>query len=186
MQWSHKQTAEFIVNPNLAIIYRLNCKRSSRIWIQVKRNPTEGQNDMQVSFESKGLWKIVDIQSNWINWQQMLKFSRVSDNFYLQSYPKKKTKVSGIHVKEWSQSISCGKHVIGQLEETKGLAQGIYQRKEQTENLRDLTTKDAQRVAEHTGIAGRSWYPKGHLIAQKGFRFRSRLPILFWKYTHAL
>lgn len=40
----------------------------------------------------------------------------------------------GVCVKEWSWSICQGKHAIGQLEESKKLAQGIYQRNEQAEN----------------------------------------------------
>lgn len=87
----------------------------------------------------------------------------------------------GVCVKEWSQSICRGKHAIGQLEESKGLAQGIHQRNEQAENLWDLTRKDVQ-WQNTQGLLSPAGTPEIIRWHRKGsyFSFCSK------KYTHAL
>lgn len=97
----------------------------------------------QVSFESKCLWKILDIQSNLINWQQMLKFSRVSDNFYLQRYPKKKKrwKHLGYVFKNEARASAVAGISSGSWRKLKGWLKEFIREHEQTENLWDLTRK---------------------------------------------
>lgn len=63
---------------------------------------------------------------------------------------KRRWKYLGYVLKNEVRASAVASMLLGSWKKLKGLAQGIYQRNEQTENLWDLATKDVQIVAEHT------------------------------------
>lgn len=85
-------------------------------------------------------------------------------------------KTCGVCVKEWSQEHLPWQACYWAAARIQRAGSRNLSKKWTHRKLMGLNKKGCA-VAEHTGIAEPSWYPRGHIMAQKGFSF----PILFWK-----